>query len=198
MNSNEENKLTDEPKIIMDKKDYKMTRLDKQNYLFEYEIINKNILLEKVINIEFIKLMYELNKHDIFEDFCLEMHNAENATAYILFKHFFDDFGVSQKYAHIDISIEKTDKQIVFTTTTNNNLPKEIILNKSVELIPISNVTAICDFANPHRAIIKTKTSFHTSMNLPDFIEKLATTIISKIFLRTKQFIEKIVINNTI
>jgi hypothetical protein len=36
-------------KVIMDKKDYKMTRIDKYNYLFEYEIINNRILLEKVI-----------------------------------------------------------------------------------------------------------------------------------------------------
>jgi hypothetical protein len=35
-------------------------------------------------------------------------------------------------------------------------------------------------------------------MKLPEFIEKMATTVISKIFLRAKQFIEKITINNTI
>lgn len=185
-------------KVIMDKKDYKMTRIDKYNYLFEYEIANNRILLEKVINLEFIKLIYEVNKYDIFDDFYLEMNSSESATVYILFKHFFDDFGVPQKYTHIDISIEKTEKQIIFKTVTNNTEPKVTIKNKEAELIPINSVTATCDFVNPHRALIKTATSFHTSMHLPDFIEKMATTVISKIFLRTKQFIEKIAINNTI
>ena len=198
MNLDKDKDESNKTKVIMDKKDYKMTRLDKHNYLFEYEIKNNKILLEKVINLEFIKLIYELNKHDIFDDFYLEMNTPENATAYILFKHFFDDFGVPQKYAHIDISIEKTEKQIIFTTTTNNTQPKVNITNKESQLIPIHSVTTVCDFINPHRVSIKTTTSFSTSMKLPEFIEKLATTVISKIFLRAKQFIEKITINNTI
>jgi len=193
----EDQQESNKTKVIMDKKDCKMTRIDKYNYLFEYDITNNKILLDKVINLEFIKLLYELNKHDIFDDFYLELNSSESATAYILFKHFFDDFGVPQKYVHIDICIEKTEKQIIFKTTTNNNAPKVNIPNKQAELIPIDNVTAICDFINQHKASIKTKTSFHKSMHLPEFIEKLATTVISKIFLRTKQFIEKITINNT-
>lgn len=185
-------------KVIMEKKDYKMTRLDKHNYLFEYEIENKNILLEKIINLEFIKLIYELNKHDIFDDFYLEMNDPKSATIYILFKQFFNDFGIPQKYAHIDIYIEKTEKQIIFTTTTNNDQPKVNIKNKDAQLIPIRSVTTVCDFINPHKVSIKTATSFSTNMKFPEFIEKLATTVISKIFLRAKQFIEKIAINNTI
>ena len=185
-------------KIIMDKKDCKMTRLDKHNYLFEYEIVNNNILLEKIINMDFLKLLYELNKDDILDDFHLELNNSENATAYILFKHFFSDFGLPQKYANLNVSIEKTTDRIVFRTSTNVNDPLVKILNKEAELIPIEHVTAICDFVNPHRASIKTMTSFHKSLNLPEFIEKMATTIMSKILLRTKQFIEKLSFINTV
>jgi hypothetical protein len=197
LDKDKEEDESNKTKVIMDKKDYKMTRINKYNYLFEYEIENKNILLEKVINLEFIKLIYELNKHDIFDDFYLEMNSTESATIYILFKQFFNDFGVPQKYAHIDISIEKTEKKILFTTKTNNTKPKVNITNKEAQLIPIHSVTTVCNFINPNRVSIKTTTSFSTSMNLPEFIEKLATTVISKIFLRAKQFIEKITVNNT-
>jgi hypothetical protein len=183
-------------KVIMDKKDYKMTKLDKNNYLFEYEIANKNILLENFINLEFIKLIYELNKHDIFDNFYLEMTTSESAAIYILFKHFFEDFGVSQKYVHGDICIERTEKRIIFKMTTNNSQPKVNITNKEAQLIPIHSVTTVCYFINPHRVQIKTTTSFDKSMNSPEFIEKMATNVISKIFLRAKQFIEKITINN--
>ena len=88
-------------------------------------------------------------------------------------------------------------KQIIFRTTTNNSAPKIVIPNKDAQLILIHNVKTICDLITPHKAIIKSTTSFHKVVKLPEFIEKLATTIISKIFLRTKQFIEKITINNT-
>jgi len=181
-----------EIKVIMDKKDYKMTRINKNSYEFEYEIENKNILLEKIINLDFIKIIHEINKADIFEDFYIERHSEGSATFFILFKHFFNDFGLTQKYAHLDIIFEQHDKKSIFKTTTNNNLPKSNLKTPTAELLPISDVTTVCNLINPHRAMIKTKTNFYGNLGLPDFVEQLATTIISKIFLRTKQFIEKI------
>jgi len=108
-----------------------------------------------------------------------------------LFKHFFSDFGVPQKYAHLDITLETTANQIIYRTTTNTNLPKSN-LTPSLALLPILDVTAMCHFINPHKVSIETLTNFYNHFDYPDFMEKMATTIISKIFLRTKQFIEKI------
>jgi len=182
-----------EIKVIMDKKDYKMTRINKNSYEFEYEIENKNILLEKIINLDFIKIIHEINKADIFEDFYIERHSEGSATVFILFKHFFNDFGLTQKYAHLDIIFEQHDKKIIFKTTTNNNLPKSNLkTTAAAELLPISDVTTVCNFINPHKVSIKTITNFYGNREFPDFVERLATTIIGKIFLRTKQFIEKI------
>jgi hypothetical protein len=184
----------DQFKIIVNKKDHKMTRINNQNYLFEFEIENNQILLEKIINLDFLNIINELNKQDIFEDFYLEKHSENCATVYILFKHLFKDFGLPQKYAHLDIIFEKIDKQIFYKITTNNNLPKRNLRPIEAELIPISNVNTACEFINPHKVSVKTVSSFNKNMELPEFIERLATTIISKIFLRIKQFIEKILI----
>jgi len=181
-----------EIKVIMDKKDYKMTRINKNSYEFEYEIENKNILLEKIVNLDFIKIIHEINKADIFEDFYIERHSEGAATFFILFKHFFNDFGLTQKYAHLDIIFEQHDKKSIFKTTTNNNLPKSNLKTPTAELLPISDVTTVCNFINPHKVSIKTTTNFYGNREFPDFVERLSTTIIGKIFLRTKQFIEKI------
>jgi len=192
-NENEnENENKNEPKIIVNKKDHKMTRLNKNSYLFEYEIENNNILLRNIINLDFIRIIHQINKQDIFEDFYLEKHSDNSSTVFILFKHFFSDFGVSQKYAHIDITLECSDNQFIFRTTTNNNLPKSNLKKAAAELLQISHVTTVCDFITPHKVSIKTTTTFNKNMGLPEFVEKLATTIIGKIFLRCKQFIEKI------
>lgn len=180
-----------EQKVIMDKKDYRMTKINKNSYVFEYSIENKHILLEKIITLDFIKIIHEINKADIFEDFYIEKHSDTSATVFILFKHFFDNFGISQKYAHLDVEIENTSNQIIYTTTTNNNLPKRN-LKPFVELLPISRIITTCDFINHHNVSIKTTTNFHSNFDFPEFVEKMATTIIGKIFLRSKQFIEKI------
>lgn len=182
---------TPEPKVIMDKKDYRMTRIKKNSYSSEFTIENSNILLEKIINFDFIKLIYELNKNDIFEDFHIERHSENEATVFILFKHFFNDFGLSQKYAHLNVTFERYDKKVIYKTTTNNNLPKNN-LNPNMELMPISDLNAVCCFINPHKVTIETLTNFYSNFDFPEFMEKMSTTIISKIFLRSKQFIEKI------
>jgi hypothetical protein len=182
-----------EQKVIMDKKDYRMTRIKKNCYSFEYVIENNNILLEKIINFDFIKLIYELNKTDIFEDFHIDIHADNRATVYALFNHFFSDFGYGQKYVYLDIVTETHDKTLIFKTKPNNNhLPKSIKTKLDVEIMPVSDIITVCHFINPHKVSIETLTNFHSHFDYPDFMEKMATTIISKIFLRTKQFIEKI------
>jgi hypothetical protein len=186
MNNESNNK-----RIIMDKKDCKMAKINKNSFFFEYDIENKNVLLEKIITLDFITIIHEINKADIFEDFYLEKHSDKSATVFILFKHFFDDFGIPQKYAHLDVKLENTTNQIIFRTTTNNNLPNRN-LKPSVKLLQISHVTTTCNFINPCKVSIKTTANFHNTVDFPEFVEKMATTIIGKIFLRSKQFIEKI------
>jgi len=194
MNSN--NAEDTESKILIDKKDHKMIRLKKNNYLFEYEISNEKILLEKIVNLELIKLIYEINK-DVFDGFYLDINSEKTgATAFFLFKHFFEDFGMSQKYSHGDVSIEKSgsesESKIIYRMKTNDTLPNNIEPESKKELIPITNIVVVCDLITPHKMKIQISTTFHKNFELPEFIEKMSTNIISKIFLRIKQFIEKI------
>lgn len=193
--------IDNESKMLIVNKDYKMTKIRKNTYLFEYEIENKSILLYKILDLEFIRLIHGINKHDIFEDFNLEIKNDSRAVVFILFKHFYADFGVSQKYVHLNVSIDKTPTQIVYKASTNEDVPKNknAHINTEAEIMPVKEVTVICDLITPHKVSIKTTTEFdnnHLMIDLPEFIEKLASTIISKIFLRTKQFIEKVYINS--
>ena len=194
MNSN--NAEYKDAKILIDKKDHKMIRLKKNNYLFEYEISNEKILLEKIFNLELIKLIYEINK-DVFDGFYLDINSEKTgATAFFLFKHFFEDFGMSQKYSHGDVFIEKSgsksESKIIYRMKTNDTLPNNIEPESKKELIPINNIVVVCNLITPHKMNVQISTTFHKNFELPEFIEKMSTNIISKIFLRIKQFIEKI------
>jgi len=194
MNSN--NEEDKDAKVLIDKKDHKMIRLKKNNYLFEYEISNEKILLEKIVNLELIKLIYEINK-DVFDGFYLDINSEKTgATAFFLFKHLFEDFGMSQKYSHVDVSIEKScsksESKIIYRMKTNDTLPNNIEPESKKELIPINNIVVVCNLITPHKMNVQISTTFHRNFELPEFIEKMSTNIISKIFLRIKQFIEKI------
>ena len=181
--------------IIFDKNDFKAIKCDKNKYVIEFTIANNNINLGNIVNFDLISLAFEINKTDIFEDFKIEIKSETSATAYILFKHFFEDFGMLQKYSYLDINITKIDNQIIFTSKTNYDLPNNVQMKPTVELIPIDYIETQCTIITPNKIFIRNATNFHGNTEFPDFIEKLATKIIIKIFLRTKQFIEKMRVN---
>ena len=158
---------------------------EKTIYILDFDLVNNNVNLESIINYNIIKLVYDINKADIFEDFKLEIHSESSATVYILFKHFFEDFGIPQKYVDLNIILTKVDNQYIFKSNTNNN-------NNTIELVPIYDMETICTVITPNKISIKNITKLKNPYNFPEFIEKFAINVISKIFLRTKQFIEKL------
>ena len=185
----------EESTIIFKKTDFTAIKYDKTKYALEFTLANNNINLGNIVNFDLISLVFEINKTDIFEDFKIEIKSETSATAYILFKHFFEDFGIPQKYAQLDINITKIDNQIIFTSKTNYDIPNNVQMKPTLELIPIDYIKTNFTIIAPNKIFIRNITNFCSNIELPDFIEKLATTIIIKIFLRTKQFIEKMCVN---
>jgi hypothetical protein len=182
-------------KLLIDKSNYKMIKIATNKYSIEFDITNNNIILNKVLNLDFINLVCEINKGDILDNFKLEKHNIGAMSLYVEFNHFFDDFGISKKYSYLDIIFEKWGDKIIYKAKTPELISLSIC-NTKLEIIPIKEVVATCTLINPHKAKIQILTEFKGNVELPEFIEKMGTTIISKIFLRTKQFIEKIDVNN--
>ena len=174
---------------LFDKKGIQFVKQDNM-YNIKFNITNKNIIIEKLINLDLITLLYELNKTDIFSEYNCVKHTDTSASIYILFNHFFKDFGLSQKYIHLDISIVKEDTSIIFNMTTNYNINKNKNINDS-EVIPFDSIILTCDILNVHNISCNANIYLNTHFSLPDFIETLVINIIGKVFIRTKQFIEK-------
>jgi len=155
---------------------------------------NNNINIKNIINHTIINVIYEINKNTIFSDYscCVNEKNPKKITIVLLLKHFFKDFGITQKYVHLDIEFEdEYESKIVVHATTAKNNPK--ILNNMFEkcdLVLIDDVKITCNIKTPHDISFESTINFNIVNEIPDYIEKMACTIINKIFLRTKQFIE--------
>ena len=78
----------DNPKILLEKDGMKFVKLEKNKYNLSYSIENNTINLEKLINFELIKLIYELNP-DIYEKVVLTKTDESQAKITLLMKHFF-------------------------------------------------------------------------------------------------------------
>jgi len=115
----------------------------------------------------------------------IELLSENHATIYIKMFHFFADFGIKQKYIHIDSHISKFENTITFHATGINS--KKV----SCELLPLSSITAVCNIINPHKVGFTISFCFDNTFEVSEVIEKMVITLFCKIIQRTKQCIEK-------
>lgn len=173
---------------IYDKNGIIIKKQAKNNYHLYFSLENSNIYLEKIINFTMLDVFYALNR-DIFDNYKLIIYNENNATVYFLFKHFLRDLGLPQKYVYINIVLENNNNLIQFKAQTiQNKIPEN--LPSDVELLEINDIVVDCLLETPHKMNYSSILTMYSKIEILDFLEKFATSVFSKIFLRIKQFIE--------
>jgi hypothetical protein len=159
-------------------------------YGLTFPLRNPDIYLDKIITMNFLNVIYALNKDDIIEEFHLSIDptNEDKGTVYILFRHFFEDFGFQQKYLFLDIVIERTTTHIIYKGTTN--VTQEGGNNSNAELLHLSEIYVACDIQDVHNVMVESKIKIQTKFEIPTMIEKMASILLHKIFMKLKQLIE--------
>lgn len=158
----------------------------KNNFFIDCLIENNFILLDELNDFHFLKLIFGLT--DIFEHFHMDIHTTSSATVFILMKHFFEDFGYSQKYLYLNVTREKEENRIDYKVKSSI-LPIEIKEKIDADDIPI-DFSISFDFDTSHK--MRMKISVHFCEIIPEFIEKMIAPIVKKIFFNLKQYIEKL------
>lgn len=184
---------TNSPILLFQKNELVTFKLSKNEYALTFPLRNPNIYLDKLINMQFLEIIYALNKDDIIQDFHLSIHNTneDDATLYVLFKHFFEDFGFQQKYVALQMNIERNETRITYKGKTITNYENNII-PQNAELLHLNDICVNCNIEDPHNVIIHSKIEIKTNLDLeiPSMIEKMASIILHKIFMKVKELIE--------
>jgi len=154
------------------------------NYNLTFDMTSN--LLEKIMNIHFFELFFDLNKNMI-ETINIEKSDSDKYTIILLLKHYFKELGVKQKYLKLNLHHDIINE--CFTIQTNKQLFMDII--KNTELLNI-------DIFFKYNRITNNKYSFEikvTKIDTEDLedigIEKMTGKIIIKIFNNLKEYIEK-------
>lgn len=162
------------------------------NIMFDIE--NNNLDITKLLNIDFFKLIYDLN-YDIFESLKVEKKNENEANFFILCKDLFVDIGFPQFYYYFNIKKETEENdRIKFIFTTLDNPPPALLtgLKSNILLVPLQK----CDIVFYIKSISSVKINLEIFYNPPAFFstyfEKMVNTILFKVFNRVKQFIYNI------
>uniref|UniRef100_A0A6C0KXD0 Uncharacterized protein n=1 Tax=viral metagenome TaxID=1070528 RepID=A0A6C0KXD0_9ZZZZ len=184
--------IKENPNIIVNKKNLQIIKNKRNDYSILYRIENHNIYLPKILNFSIIKLICEVNK-DVFEDFNIEFVNENEANVYILVKHYFKELSLPKRYSYLNTKISEIDNFIIFNLNTiYDKLPNIKNFPNDVSLLPMDRMIVNCDISDQHNVVFSNNVLFSDSFIIPDFVEKFSLILFSKMFLRTKQFIETI------
>jgi hypothetical protein len=167
-------------------------RIDKNKYTINFNIKNDKIYVSDIIDFSIIKLIFDLNP-DIYEKFIFKKINNNEGIAIFLIKHFFEDMGFTQRYSHMHITKIFEENRIIFKSKSIK-IEKPDEISENVEILNIKNFTCICDLITNNHVNFFINIDFDFDLVIPLFLEKMIGLLIYKVFLRLKQFIEKLYI----
>jgi hypothetical protein len=191
---------TTKSKSLMDKNGMKIIKLDTDEYNILFSIKNNNFILPSIINFDLIKLIFDLNP-DIYEKSILHKNiniSENNATIGSLMKDVYSDLGIPQTYICMNVEMSKMSNIIRFTCNPidNQEILSSFNLTPELYLLPIKSMTIYCNILTNHHIDITCQLKLDDDIEIEQFIEKIIISVINKIFIRLKQFIEKLSINN--
>ena len=182
----------DKPIVLFESNGFQFTKLKHNNYNASFSVENLKIHLAKIINFEFIQLIYNLNP-DIYEYVHLEKLNGNEAIITLVMKPFFEDLGIPQKYSYMHMKKTVNDDQIVFDAQAINSFKPDTIPHDA-QSVSFSKMTSICHLETPHKIRFVYNVCIDESRTIPQFVEKFMGIVANKIFTRVKQFIENVIV----
>jgi hypothetical protein len=188
--------------VIIDKNDFKFTKIDSVLFNLTFEITNNNIVLPKIINFDLINLIFKLNPN-IFASVNmqkseLESNVVEEVNIYALLKDIFCEIGLPQYYSSLNIKRTNTLSGIRFLISNNNNNINNNVKdneNKDTECLPIEQIVIDFGVITNHYVKVNCDITLTDDHKLPQFTEKIIGNMIYNIFNKVKQFIENITFN---
>ena len=187
--------------ILMDKNGMKITKLTNNEYNVIFSIENNHFVLPSIINFDMVKLIFDLNP-DIYEKSILKKNiSLDNASICSLMKDIYSDLGIPQSYICMSVEMVKLSDVIKFKCNPlhihGGSVPVEFSGIPDLYLLPIKNMFIDCNILTNHHVQINCKINVDDDVEIEPFIEKMVMSVVNKIFIRLKQFIENLSFNNS-
>jgi hypothetical protein len=180
-------------KILIKKHNFSLKKIIKNKYQLEYVMENNNIYLDKIINFDFIKLMYESNKN-YFELVHMDIIDDNEAYIYMLVKPILKELGIVQRYVALRLTkyAEINSNKIFFKGIPCPEYGKKINNCNNAVLFPIREIHICCNIVHSHKLHIQKTFSFEDSFSMPLFFEKIFGNILKEIYNQIIKVVESI------
>jgi hypothetical protein len=174
----------------------------KNTFLIDFEVHNPShtIDLKQFCTYNIFRLIFEVNRADAIEDLKLDEHPDSTAEMILLFKKKGEDFGIKQKYMHLNISLSTVPidsvpcgngMTYVFEGSSAYGSGSTTINNPTTEQIHDASAVFCMSLLSPDAMRVQ----FMLIIPVPkveqaSYIENSLGFIMKKILTRTKTFIE--------
>lgn len=179
----------DEPITILQKNNFLFSKINSSIYKLSFSIENDNFEITKILNIDIIPLLYQLNQ-DIYEFSFLDKIDANHGTMTLLPRHLFKDIGIPHHHAIFSVNHYIQDNYVFFDLHAQPDNTHEILKDKKTSHAPIDTIQFICDTTNIHD--IHVSVFIHIHHAIPEFFLLFIGQILIKIIERVKLFIESL------
>ena len=181
-----------ESALILNKDGFQFTKQSANQYRASFSLENNNIRIPALINIDFMKVIYDLSP-DLFESASLEKLGETEGIIVLLVKPLFEDLGVSQKFLHLHVKCTQRMHVITFESQTIDS-KRPIGIPEDVDLVNVVRLTNEFTIHSNHNVDVVSTIVLDDNVAIPPFVDKIVGTLLSKIFKRVKQFIEMVVV----
>jgi hypothetical protein len=180
-------------KVLIKKHKFSLKKIIKNKYQLEFLMENNNIYLDKIINFDFIKLMYESNKN-FFDQIHMDIIHDNEAYIYILVKPILKELGIVQRYVALQLTkyTEVKSNTIFFKGISSPDYGKKINSCNNAVIFPIREIHICCNIVHSHKLHIQKTFSFEDSFSMPLFFEKIFGNILKEIYKQIIKVVESI------
>jgi hypothetical protein len=165
-------------------------KLSHNQYELSFSLENNNICLPKIINLDFVQVIYSLSS-DIFSDVHLEKINDTEGTLLILIKPLFKELGVRQRFMYFHVKRIQVGNTIVIESQTIRTERPDSVPDDA-ELINVDTFTNEFTFHSQHNVDVVNKIILGNDVVIPPFVDKVMKTLVIRIFKRVKEFVHLI------
>ena len=179
-------------KTFIKKQNLFISRIKRNHYKIDMTLENHQLLMEKILNFNLVKLIFEINKSNFDVSHLEENENGKEADMYLLIKPLFKDLGFFQRYISLHLTQYEDNGSIQFSGVAFPEYGETHNKCKNAIATPIKEMHISSFLYNPHKMTLNVQFILEDTFEMSSLFENIFITLLKKHNLQFIKFIEKL------
>lgn len=169
-----------------------ISRIKKNHYKIDITVENKNLFMEKILNFNLIKLIFEINKSNFEECRLEDNENGKEANIYLLVKPLFKELGFFQRYISLHLTKFEENGTMQFLGVAFPEYGQTHNKCKNAIAAPIKEMPISSFLYNPNKMTLSIQIILEDTFEMTALFEKIFISLLKTNNLQFIEFLEKL------